>query len=115
MKINYQDQGPVTVFSVKGELSIDEADRFRREALQRLEDNVRDFVLDFEQLDFIDSRGLETLLWLQDRCAEMLGQVRIAACPNHVRKVLEITRLSARFECHDDIDAALRSLEQPGI
>lgn len=115
MKISYQDQGAATVFSVKGELSIDEADRFRREALQRLEDNVRDFVLDFQELDFIDSRGLETLLWLQDRCAEMLGQVRIAACPPHVHKVLEITRLSARFECHDDIDAALLSLEQPGI
>lgn len=115
MKINFEDRGPVTIFSVKGDLSIDEADRFRREAMQRLDDDVRDFVLDFEELDFIDSRGLETLLWLQDRCAEMLGQVRIASCPEHVNKVLEITRLSARFECHDTVDTAVKSLDQPGL
>ncbi|MEM9415539.1 MAG: STAS domain-containing protein [Planctomycetota bacterium] len=111
MKITYEDRGPLTIFAVKGELSIDEADRFRREAMQRLDDDVRDFVLDFEELDFIDSRGLETLLWLQDRCAELLGQVRIACCPNHVNKVLEITRLSARFECYADIDRAIQSLQ----
>ena len=114
MKISHENRGPVSVLSVKGELSIDESDRFRREAMHRLDDDVRDFVLDFEELDFIDSRGLETLLWLQDRCAELLGQVRIACCPQHVQKVLEITRLSARFECHDDIDHAVDSLQQPG-
>ncbi|MFI4859729.1 MAG: STAS domain-containing protein [Phycisphaerales bacterium JB063] len=111
MKITYEDHGPVTVLSVKGELSIDDADRFRREAMQRLDEDVRDFVLDFEQLDFIDSRGLETLLWLQDRCAELLGQVRIASCPDHVSKVLEITRLAARFECHDNVEHAIQSLD----
>ncbi|XAM01094.1 STAS domain-containing protein [Phycisphaeraceae bacterium D3-23] len=110
MKITYEDRGPVTVFSVTGDLSIDDADRFRREAMQRLDEDIRDFVLDFEGLEFIDSRGLETLLWLQDRCAELLGQVRIASCPDHVNKVLEITRLSARFECHDNIDRAIKSL-----
>ena len=111
MKITYEDHGPLTVFTVTGELSIDDADRFRREAMQRLDEDVRDFVLDFEELDFIDSRGLETLLWLQDRCAELLGQVRIANCPEHVNKVLEITRLSARFECHEKIEDAIKSLQ----
>lgn len=110
MKISYEDKGPVTVFSINGDLSIDEADRFQREALQRLDHNVRDFVLDLESLDFIDSRGLESLLWLQDKCNEMLGQVRLAACPEHIYKVLEVTRLSTRFDCHPDIEAAVTSL-----
>lgn len=110
MKISYEDKGPVTVFSINGDLSIDEADRFQREALQRLDHNVRDFVIDLESLDFIDSRGLESLLWLQDKCNEMLGQVRLAACPEHIYKVLEVTRLSTRFDCHPDIEAAVTSL-----
>jgi len=115
MKINYEDKGPVTVLSVKGDLAVEDTDRFRREALSRMEAEVRDFVLDFEALDFIDSRGLETLLWLQDRCAELLGQVRIAACPEHIMKVLEVTRLSTRFACHENVDGAIDSLNDPGI
>jgi anti-sigma B factor antagonist len=110
MKISYEDNGPVTVFSIAGDLSVDEADRFQREALQRFDQNVRDFVLDLESLEFIDSRGLETLLWLQEKCTELLGQIRLAGCPEHIYKVLEVTRLNTRFECHPDIDAAVNSL-----
>ena len=110
MKISYEDKGPVTVLSIDGDLSVEEADRFQREALQRFDQNVRDFVLDLESLDFIDSRGLETLLWLQDKCNEMLGQVRLAGCPDHIYKVLEVTRLSSRFDCQPDVDTAINSL-----
>lgn len=110
MKISYEDNGPVSVLSITGDLSVDEADRFQREALQRMDQNVRDFVLDLESVDFIDSRGLESLLWLQDKCNELLGQVRLAACPEHIFKVLEVTRLSTRFDCHPDVDTAVSSL-----
>lgn len=110
MKIAYEDHGPVSIFSIAGDLSVDEADRFQREALQRIDQDVRDFVLDLASLDFIDSRGLESLLWLQDKCNELLGQVRLAACPQHIAKVLEVTRLKNRFECHPDIETAVRSL-----
>lgn len=110
MKISYEDNGPVSVLSIAGDLSVDEADRFQREALQRMDENVRDFVLDLESLDFIDSRGLESLLWLQDKCNELLGQIRLAACPEHIYKVLEVTRLNTRFDCHPDVDTAVTSL-----
>ena len=110
MKISYEDNGPVTVFSITGDLSVEEADRFQREALQRIEKNVRDFVLDLEALDFIDSRGLESLIWLQEKCNDLLGQVRLAGCPDHIYKVLEVTRLSTRFECHKDVETAVDSL-----
>lgn len=110
MKISYQDNGPVTVLSIDGDLSVEEADRFQREALQRFDHNVRDFVLDLESLEFIDSRGLESLLWLQEKCNELLGQVRLAGCPEHIYKVLEVTRLNTRFECHPDAKAAVISL-----
>lgn len=110
MKTSYEDKGPVTVFSINGDLSYEEADRFQREAMQRMDENVRDFVLNLESLDFIDSRGLESLLWLQDKCNELLGQVRLAACPQHIFKVLQITRLNSRFDCHPDIETAVSSL-----
>ena len=110
MKISYEDKGPVTVLSISGDLSVDEAARFQRETLQRFDQNIRDFVLDLESLDFIDSRGLESLLWLQDKCSELLGQVRLAACPEHISKVLEVTPLNTRFDCHPNVDAAVSSL-----
>ena len=115
MKLSYEDQGAVTVMTIRGDLSVEDADRFQRESLQRFEHDIRDFVLDLESLDFIDSQGLETLIWLQDKCSEMLGQVRLASCPDHIRKVLEVTRLSSRFDCHPDVASAVDSLGHPGV
>ena len=115
MKLTYEDKGPVTVLSIRGDLSVEEIAQFQRETLMKIEEDVRDFVLDLESLNFIDSSGLETLLWLQDKCAELLGQVRLAGCPEHIQKVLEVTRLAGRFDCHPDVDAAVTSLGHPDL
>lgn len=113
MKLSYVDKGPVTVVAIQGDLSVDETDRFQKETLERIEKDARDFVLDLESLQFIDSSGLEALLWLQEKCSELLGQVRLAGCPEHIRKVLDVTRLSGRFDLQPDVDTAVKSLGHP--
>ena len=111
MKISCEDYDQISVMSIKGELNADEVERFHKTAQERLAgEQVRDFVLDCEQMEFIDSQGIEALLWLQDQCAERLGQVRLACCDENVRTILELTRLAPRFACHDDIDGAVKSL-----
>ena len=110
MKLAHEDHHELTVLSLKGDLASDETDRFRRAALERIEARIRDFVLDLEGLDGIDSQGLESLLWLQEQCDERLGQVRLAACQEHLREVLKMTRLAGRFECCDDVESAIKSL-----
>lgn len=110
MKLTYDDQHELSVLSLKGDLAGEETDRFRRAALERIEARVRDFVLNLEALDGIDSQGLESLIWLQEQCEERLGQVRLAACQETLRDVLRMTRLDGRFECRDTVDDAISSL-----
>ena len=69
-----------------------------------------DFVIDFEKTEFIDSDGLETLLWIKRRCEDMFGQLRLANVAENCRKILEITRLDARFQCLADLPAALKTM-----
>ena len=66
------------------------------------------FVIDFERSAFIGSEGLEALLAVRRRCEERRGQVRLAGLDENCRKILQITRLDSRFECHPDLAAALR-------
>jgi anti-sigma B factor antagonist len=112
MKLLCEEHGEVSVLHVTGEFAGDEVERFHQLAQQRIERNqARDFVIDCSAVEFIDSRGIEALIWLQDRCAEQLGQMRLAGCSEQVRTVLEITRLIPRFECHAAVDAAVKSLK----
>ena len=111
MKMTFEDYGQTTVMTLHGDLTADEVSMFRKAATERLEQQVRDFVLDVANVEFIDSRGLETLLWLQETCAENLGQIRLAGVTANVGTILRITRLAPHLECQDDVDAAVKSLQ----
>ena len=65
-------------------------------------------MIDFEGSRFISSEGLEALLAVRRRCEERRGQVRLAGLDDNCRKILQITRLDHRFECHPDVTTALK-------
>jgi len=110
MKLACEEHEQLVVVTVRGELVRDELDQFRSETEGRLDQNARDFVLDLSKTEFVDSQGLEALLQLQARCAEQLGQVRLASCHDNVQQILEVTRLNRRFDQHETVDEAIKSL-----
>ena len=110
MKIEQQIYDQLCVLTLKGELASEAVDVFKRAAQDRIDQKTRDFVLDCTAVDFIDSKGLETLIWLQEQCGERLGQIRLAALTENVQKILEMTRLATRLDRHPDLDTAIKSL-----
>lgn len=110
MKISYQDYGPVTVLTLSGEFTGEDAERFDRTVAERLSAGARDVILDCEHLEFVDSTGLERWLRLQERAAEGRGRVRLVSPDPTVEKILELTRLSGIFQSHDSVESAVKSL-----
>jgi len=111
MALKCEDYGTVCVVLLDGDLSGDVSKDVRKHADERVEHNrIVDFVVDFEKADFIDSEGLETLLWLKRRCEDLFGQIKLVNLDDNCRKILEITRLEHRFECHGDLAAALKTM-----
>ena len=110
MKLTHEDYDQLTVLSFKGDLTSDQVDLLRKTVHERMEANVRDFVLDVQAMDFVDSKGLEALLWLQEKSGEKLGQIRLAGTTENVSRILELTRLAARFDSHETVESAIKSL-----
>ena len=110
MKITHETNEQLTILEARGELVAEYAEALRKQAIERFEENVCDFVLDFAEVEFIDSAGLEALIWLQEQSAERLGQMRIAGVTENVQTILRLTRLDSRFETHPDVDSAVKSL-----
>ena len=110
MKITFEDYDQLSVMTLRGDMTADDMGTFRKVVAQRLEQQVRDFVFEMGEVEFIDSSGLEALLWLQDKCGENLGQIRLAEPTENVSTILRMTRLAGQLACHEDIDAAIKSL-----
>ena len=110
MKLAHEDYEHLTVLTLRGDLAADEAETFREAAQNRLESQIRDFVLDLSGVEFVDSKGLEALLWLQEQCGQKLGQVRLAGVTANVEKILQVTRLTSRLDRQNSVDEAIASL-----
>lgn len=110
MNIRCEDYDHVTVVGLAGEFTAEGTETFRKHIDQRLERKVRFFVIDLEQTTFIDSKGLESLLWVQEQCDEHLGQVRLCKPDEVCRKILHVTRLDGRFDVFADVSEAVKTM-----
>src|ERR1041385_6247424 len=108
MAIKTEDYGNVCVIALNGDFAGEVTKEVKETAEQRIDQRrLVDFVIDFEKVGFVDSEGLETLLWLKRRCEDLFGQIKLVHLDDNCRKILEITRLEHRFECHADLAGAL--------
>jgi len=110
MNIKCEDYDHVSVVAVSGEFNSDTTEGFRKQIEERLERKVRFFVVDLQQTTFIDSKGLESLVWVQEKCDEALGTVRLCNPDESCRKILQVTRLDSRFDVFADVAEAVKTM-----
>jgi anti-anti-sigma factor len=113
MGIRFDQYNTVGVVALEGDLRGDDAAAELRTAIGDALDgaaHVSALVIDFTAARFIDSRGLEALLWMRGRLGDGIGAVRLAALDANCRKIVEMTRLDDQFEIHEDVQAALRAM-----
>ena len=111
MQITAESYGQAVILNCKGELTADSLEAFKRAVEHQLaEAQVRDLVLNFEEVPFLDSAALEYLLDLQAALASRLGQVKLARLDEDLRKIMEITHLESAFERYDDLSEAVRTV-----
>src|SRR5260370_27344455 len=98
MAIKCDEYNQVCVIAVEGDFSNDACGALRRSAEERIEQrHIVDFVIDMGKAPFVDSEGLETLLWLKQKCEGLAGQVKLVKLDENCSRILEITRLEHRF------------------
>ena len=111
MAIKCEDYNNVCVMALDGDLVGDANEAIKKIAEERVDQKqIVDFVIDFEKAGFFDSEGLETLLWLKRRAEDLFGQLKLVNLDENCKKILEITRLEHRFECHPDLPSALKTM-----
>ena len=110
MNLKCEDYDHVTVVSISGEFNLDATETFRKQIDERLARKVRFFVIDLQQTTFLDSKGLEALLWVQEQCDERLGTIRLCNPDDTCRKILQVTRLDGRFDVFADVAEAVKTM-----
>ena len=109
MKIRTQDYNDVTVVEMQGEFDGDIVEIFQNTIHDIIAAGKAGIVLDLSSIGFIDSEGLEQLLWIKDYCNENNCELRLAGLDENCSKILEITRLQNKFERFVELAEAVKS------
>lgn len=109
MRIRTQDYSNVTVVELQGELDGDFTELLQDTITDIIAANQTGIVLDMSAVGFIDSQGLEQLLWARDYCHENKRGFRLAGLDENCDKILEITRLEKEFDSYAELSKAVKS------
>jgi len=109
MKVKVQDYNDVTVVELQGELDADVAEVFQSTITDIVTKRKTGVVLDMSEVNFIDSSGLELLLWSREYCNENKGEMRLAGLDENCLRILEITRLMNEFDHYVELAEAVKS------
>jgi anti-sigma B factor antagonist len=110
MKIKTQNYDDAMVIELQGELDSEVAELFQNTISDLIAKSKTGIVIDMRAVEFIDSKGLEKLLWARDYCSQNKREFRMAGLDENCRKILEITRLENEFDHYDELADAVKSL-----
>ncbi|MEA2067804.1 MAG: STAS domain-containing protein [Verrucomicrobiota bacterium] len=101
----------IGVVQVSKAMTAATVDAFRDQlaSWQEAEVDVKNYIINLEQVDFMDSAGLGTLIAVLKRVTERGGDMKIACLQKKPRMVFEITRAYKVFEIYDTLDDALKA------
>ena len=109
MKIEAQKMGSVMILSPRAAVSGGEVNDFSAAVEDyRRKTNGR-IVLEFSQVPFLDSNGIEALWDLSERQREAGQTMKLAAVPELCREIFELTGISPHLDLFDSAESAVRS------
>lgn len=111
MSIELEKEGKIGLLKVSGRLDAANAKEMKNQFRSYLGLH-KYFVMDCSELNFIDSTGLGSIISALKSATEIGGDIYIAALQDKPRMLFEITRAYKIFEVFDDVETAIKALEQ---
>jgi anti-sigma B factor antagonist len=98
MEIRQRIVGGIVFLDLKGRFVMDEGEAVREAVNRQLSKGRRQFVLNLEDVTFMDTSGLSTIIGVRLAIQRQDGEIRLLNLPTRVKDLLVITRLITLFE-----------------
>lgn len=103
--------GARALISLRGEVDIYTAPRFKEQLIALLDEGVTELVIDLSGVTFIDSTALGIMIGGVRRLHDVDGRMALVVATRPVARVLTITGLDRVFTIHATREEALAALD----
>jgi anti-sigma B factor antagonist len=110
LELNRREEDGVTILDLRGRLVQGPEVTALRERFNDLErEQVKNVILNFKHIDFIDSTGLGMLVAVQSQIEKASGTVRLLGLSKRGAELMILTKLSTVFQIFGEEQAAINS------
>jgi anti-anti-sigma factor len=111
MEINAREQNDVIIFDIEGEIRRSDVSDVTLHQLvkDQLDTGKRNILLNFKDVEFIDSFGVGEILASYISTHNLGGKLKIAKISKKLFLIFQVTMLTKVLEIFDDEDVALES------
>ena len=107
MELKIRKNGEIYIIDVNGEMDLYNSYKLKELVMKMLEKNVKNFIINLEQVDYIDSSGIGALIYICYTMKKMNLKFAISNVHGSVKKVIELTKLMGYFPIANSVEEAL--------
>jgi anti-anti-sigma factor len=109
MQIKTRESHNIIIFDIKGEVTRREETPLHQHVKSQLEVGKRNFLLNFENIPFIDSYGVGELIASFKSIHDLGGKLKLMKLPPRIKLLFKITMIEKIFKICDDEEAAIKN------
>ncbi len=111
MELKIRKNGFNYIIDVNGEMDLYNSYKLKELVMKMLEKRVRRFIINLENVDYIDSSGIGALIYICSTIKKMNLRLIITNIHGSVKKVIELTKLMGYFPITNSIEEAILQME----
>lgn len=113
MEILQRREGNIVLLDIYGTITLGESkEKFARVMDDLLSEAHVNVLVNFSNINYLDSTGIGELVGYMNRFVESKRQLKLLRPHDRIRKLLQITKLDTIFEIYEDEQEALKSFER---
>ncbi|MBQ9239205.1 MAG: STAS domain-containing protein [Treponema sp.] len=97
MELKIRKNGETYIIDVSGELDLYNSYKLKELVTGMIEKNVHTFIINLEQVDYIDSSGVGALIYVYSTAKKLNIRMTLVHIHGSVQKVIEMSKLTAYF------------------
>jgi len=110
MELAETTEGSLVILNLKGDIDLQHSPKLRDLLRSKVKSKCPALVVDFTDVNYIDSSGLATFVEYYQGARQFSGKVALAGMSNRVKSVFDLVRLSEVFPIFPTLDEAKKSL-----
>jgi len=111
MELKIRKNGNNYIIDVNGEMDLYNSYKLKELVMKMLEKKVERFIINLENVDYIDSSGIGALIYICSTIKKMSLRLIITNIHGSVKKVIELTKLMGYFPITNSIEEAIMQME----